>query len=579
MTDLQTNTSATAAPPASPHPSTSLVAVSYSRVSTKEQAEKEGSTDGYSLPAQRDANARKATSLGAKIVAEFIDRGESARSADRPELQRMLQFIAQGGVDLVIVHKVDRLARNRADDVAITLAIKQAGCRLISVSENIDETPSGMLLHGIMSSIAEFYSRNLATEVMKGMSQKAMAGGTPGKAPIGYLNRASVDDDGREVRTVVLDPLRAEMVRTAFERYASGEVTVRDLATELADRGFTSLPTPSRAARPITAGLLHKILVNPYYKGVVTFQGSEYPGRHKPLVSDALWQRVQDALALRVVGEKTRKHPFYLKSTVFCARCGSRLIVHKTTNRSGTTYEYLLCTGRHERRNDCQQRSLPMQAVEDQIVELYARFELSEHERSHVKTALKHHLQVETAAVRQARDQLSRERDRLAARQKKLLDSHLDGLIPTELYRSEQQMVSRKLAGLEEKLTAHAADDAEFERRLNGLIELASKCHQLYARASDSMRRRLNQAFFKRILVDTDDDPDGEPSDAFEIIFAVTDAVKAQVQKTTDAVVASVARCLSQIKMVPLEGLEPPTLSLGRNCSSIELQRLMRCPV
>ncbi len=133
----------------------------------------------------------------------------------------------------------------------------------------------------------------------------------------------------------------------------------------------------------------------------------------------------------------------------------------------------------------------------------------------------------------------------------------------------------RKLAGLEEKVIAPAAYDAELERRLNGLIELASKCHQLSARAIDSMRRRPNQAFFEGILVDTDDEPDGEPIDVFEIIFAATDAVRAQVQKTTDAIMASVAHCLSQINMVPLEGLEPPTLSLGRNCSSIELQRLM----
>ena len=80
------------------------------------------------------------------------------------------------------MHKVDRLARNRADDVEINLAIRQAGAELVSVSENIDQTPSGLLLHGIMASSAEFYSRNLATEVIKGTTQKAKNGGTPGRA-------------------------------------------------------------------------------------------------------------------------------------------------------------------------------------------------------------------------------------------------------------------------------------------------------------------------------------------------------------------------------------------------------------
>ena len=84
-------------------------------------------------------------------------------------------------VDFVIVHKIDRLARNRGDDVNITLAIREAGAQLVSVSENIDETPSGMLLHGIMSSIAEFYSRNLATEVIKGTRKKVEGGTYPGR--------------------------------------------------------------------------------------------------------------------------------------------------------------------------------------------------------------------------------------------------------------------------------------------------------------------------------------------------------------------------------------------------------------
>ena len=163
-------------------------AVSYLRVSTKEQAERDGDPEGYSIPAQREANKRKAESIGAEIVAEFVDRGESARSADRPELKRMLAFIKTEPISFCVVHKVDRLARNRADDVEINLALETSNVRLVSATENIDATPSGMLLHGIMSSIAEFYSRNLANEVLKGMSQKARTGGTPGKAPIGYRN-------------------------------------------------------------------------------------------------------------------------------------------------------------------------------------------------------------------------------------------------------------------------------------------------------------------------------------------------------------------------------------------------------
>jgi DNA invertase Pin-like site-specific DNA recombinase len=138
-------------------------AVIYLRVSSAQQADKDYDPEGFSIPAQREACHRKAETLDATVAAEFVDRGESAKTAKRTGLQAMLLRLGEEDIDYVIVHKVDRLARNRADDVAIVMHIRQCGAQLVSVSENIDETPSGLLLHGIMSSIAEFYSRNLAS--------------------------------------------------------------------------------------------------------------------------------------------------------------------------------------------------------------------------------------------------------------------------------------------------------------------------------------------------------------------------------------------------------------------------------
>ena len=225
-----------------------VTAVLYVRVSTKEQAERDGDPEGYSIPAQREACNRKAQSLGAIVLDEFVDRGESAKTADRPELQRLLEFVRENQVTYVIVHKIDRLARNRADDVAINLALQQSGVQLVSVTENIDETPSGILLHGIMSSIAEFYSRNLANEVIKGSVQKAKAGGTPTRAPTGYLNvRRTVD--GQDIRTVDIDPERGPLMAWAFEAYATGNWTIRTLLAELTDRGLTSTPMIVSALR------------------------------------------------------------------------------------------------------------------------------------------------------------------------------------------------------------------------------------------------------------------------------------------------------------------------------------------
>ncbi|MBB1516935.1 recombinase family protein [Tessaracoccus sp. MC1679] len=372
-------------------PKGTALAVSYLRVSTREQAEKGGTEEGFSIPAQREANRRKAEQLGAVVVEEFTDAGTSAKSADRPELMRMIRYVKQHKVAYCIVHKVDRLARNRADDVTIHLALQQAGVLLVSATENIDETPSGMLLHGIMSTIAEFYSRNLATEVVKGMSQKAANGGTLGKAPIGYLNVRVRDELGREVRTVQLDPERAPLVEWAFKAYASGDWTVSQLHEELTARGLVSVPTPKRPANPLAVSSVHRLLTNPYYKGDVTYRGVNYKGAHSPLVPAEVWYQVQSVLTShKSAAEATQIHDHYLKGSIYCGACGSRLMVSNSKNRHGFVYPYFVCSGRHSKRTDCTRSAILIEDVEHLIEDYYARIQITPARREALAGMLHH---------------------------------------------------------------------------------------------------------------------------------------------------------------------------------------------
>lgn len=148
------------------------VAVAYLRVSTKRQAKKGYDPDGYSIPAQKNDCIAKAILLGAQIVMFFIDKGESARTADRPEFKKMLAYLEENPVDYVIVHKLDRFARDREDDVLLTKQIRQTGADLVSTKEGIDNTPAGRMMHGIIAAVNEYYSANLEQEVKKGMRQK-----------------------------------------------------------------------------------------------------------------------------------------------------------------------------------------------------------------------------------------------------------------------------------------------------------------------------------------------------------------------------------------------------------------------
>ena len=333
-------------------PKGGAVAVSYLRVSTREQAEKGGTDEGFSIPAQREATRRKAEQLGAGILEEFIDAGASAKSADRPELMRMIQYVKANKVSYCIVHKVDRLARNRADDVSIHLALQQCGVMLVSATENIDETPSGMLLHGIMSSIAEFYSRNL--DVRK------------------------LDELGRELRTVELDPERAPMIEWAFKAYTSGDWSVSQLHDELTSRGLRSLPTPRRPAKPLAVSTVHRMLTNPYYKGDVIYRGTRYKGNQPPLVPAEVWYQVQSVLtAHQHAVEATQVHGHYLKGTVHCGQCGSRLIVSNAKNRHGNVYCYFVCSGRHSKRTDCTRQAMLIEDVEKLVEDYYKRVQIT----------------------------------------------------------------------------------------------------------------------------------------------------------------------------------------------------------
>ena len=481
---------------------TPKVAVSYLRVSTRDQARRGGGDDeGFSIPAQREANRRKAASMGAMIVKEFVDRGASARSANRPELQRMLEYLEDHDIDFVIVHKVDRLARNRADDVEIMKALEASNVRLVSTTESIDQTPSGILLHGIMSSIAEFYSRNLAAEVAKGMSQKVRAGGTVGRVPLGYRNHRTVDSEGREMRTVIIDEDRAPLVREAFTLYASGDWTVVSLADYLAGRGLTTVPSPRLPSKPVTEGHLNKILINPYYKGLTKYQGVHYPGRHEPLVDEVTWQRVQDVLATHLNGERTRKHPHFLKSTVYCGQCGERLMVQNSRSKTGDVYPYFYCTGRHAKRTVCTQRSVLIYEVEKKIEEHYRRIQLDPSLRAGIEELVREEFRTAQSRMEGVRADLKREKDKLERQRDKLMEAHYAGAIPVDLLGREQERISRSLRDVETRLSATVSEFETIEGNLGKALDLAADCGAAYQQAPDHIKRMFNQAFFEKIFV------------------------------------------------------------------------------
>ncbi len=486
-----------------------------------------------------------------------------------------------GSVSVSSSTRSDRLARNRYDDVTITAQLQAAGARLVSVTENIDQTPSGLLLHGIMSSIAEFYSRNLANEVIKGTQQKVSAGGTPHVAPVGYRN-VREEVAGREVRTVSVDPERAPLVAWAFEAYASGDWTLSQLADELRRRGLTHRPTTNRAARPVTFNKLHDLLRNRYYLGFVTWRGVEYEGKHPALVDAATFETVQRVLtAHRISGERSHKHKHYLSGSLSCARCGSRLLYGITTSRRGDRYPYFFCAGRHAGRTGCDLPYLPLEQVEEAVQRQWDQEAFPAALLVDLRQQLVSDLRSFTASSAEEQHRLSERIAGIRRERYKWAEKAMEGVVPADIAQERQALLAEQLLAAESALSQLSLDQDNHETTLRAVLDLVEHCGTAYRLSTDKGRRDYNQAFFDGIFLDVDEDspqPTVAKVTRTPLLAALqlhrgdglTDAVAQEQQRRQEQAPGGVDRVSvsNYAVVVELRGFEPLTPSMRTRCAT-----------
>lgn len=478
-------------------------AVLYLRVSTEEQADTDYNSEGYSLPAQREACLRVSEQLGAMVVEEYVDRGESAKSAKRPRLQAMLARLSeQHDIDYVIVHKIDRLARNRKDDVEIDLIIRSSGARLVSASENIDDTPHGKLIRNIMADFAQYYSDNLATEAKKGARQKAKFGGTPYKPAIGYLT-ARERIEGREIRTVITDPERAPHVRWAFTAYASGDYTLHELRDELEQRGLRYEPSRKLTARPMSVNAVNNLLRNRYYLGMVSYEGVLYPGRHEPLVDEATFEAVQAIMTARKnSGEKPQKRPHHLKGRLFCGYCGTRLGISYSRSHTKAIYPYFYCLGRQKRKNSCQQGFVPIEVIEAAAVDYWqSHVRLDEQRSAEIRQVVANWLLARQASSGKTIAAERRRIEKLEREQAKLTQAYLADALPLDALKAEQERIQRELGQARSLIGQYQQDYQALEAALDHALLLCRSGALAYQHAEQEVRRQLIQAAFDKLWV------------------------------------------------------------------------------
>lgn len=225
-------------------------AVLYARYSSDNQREE-------SIDAQVDAISKYAKQRNFIIIDEYIDRAKTATSDRRPNFQKLIKDSGKGQFSTVIVHKLDRFARNKYDSAIYKQKLKTNGVNLVSVTEQLDGSPESIILESVLEGMAEYYSQNLAREVRKGMFENAKKSlHTGGRPPLGY----SVVD-----KKLVINEYEAEAVRLIFNRFIVG-TSYTEIIAELNERGFKT-----RNGQDFAKNSLYEILVNQKYAGVYVY--------------------------------------------------------------------------------------------------------------------------------------------------------------------------------------------------------------------------------------------------------------------------------------------------------------------
>jgi hypothetical protein len=236
----------------------------------------------------------------------------------------------------------------------------------------------------------------------------------------------------------------------------------------------------------------------------VTCGGVQYPGRHEPLVTIETFATVQAILQSRTqASERQRKHNHYLKGSIYCGRCGSRLSFSRSRGRSGATYDYFFCLGRHARRTECDLPALWVDAVEEAVARQYRSLELNQHTVERLRDELVAAMRLQTAgAEKLARKE--RADHRAGGGTPPPLQAHLAGAVPLELLKEQQDRITRQLADAGAALAATEVNWENIETNLRLALKLVATFEDAYRQAAPTTRRRINQAVFEAIALDVD---------------------------------------------------------------------------
>jgi site-specific DNA recombinase len=418
-------------------------AVIYCRVSSKEQV------DGTSLESQERACKEYAARNNSDVVKVFVERGESAKFADRTQLLELLAFCRNraNAIDCLLVWKVDRLARNVGDHFSIKASLLKQNIRIVSVTEPIDTRPEGKLLETILAGFAQFDNDVRAARTVQGLQRKLQEGLFPWKAPLGYrtatLGHKKTEPDRPEQPAFGI-------LQRAWNDFATGRYRKVDIL-----RLVTSLGLRTQSGKPLPKQSLDNIFADPFYAGILRdpWSGEEIPGRHLPMVSRATFAKVQAILGRSVaaVPHRNIRPEFPLRAFTRCANCESHLTAAFSRGRSNI-YPYYRCF-----QKTCDTRgNYPLESVHNEFLSFLGEASPNAPALERLKRNVSRAADAWAEGSRMLGEKRELEIKRVKDQQQQLIRMKMDQLISDDEFMAQRSLLSARLNELE----AQEAEDA-----------------------------------------------------------------------------------------------------------------------
>ncbi len=476
-------------------------AVLYARVSSDQQAEKD-----LSIPSQLRAMREHAEKSGWQVVQEFVDEALSGKTTRRPDFKNMITLAKQKPkiVDVIIVWKFSRFARNREDSIVYKSLLRKAGVQVFSLNEKVEDSPSGRLLEGIIESMDEFYSDNLAQDTRRGMKEAAQRGYFyGGRAPLGY-KAIKVKEGQTEHSRLVIDPVHESTVRKIFDLSFQGH-------------GGMEIAKILNGARLLTASgklwgktSIYSVLNNSMYTGNTVYNRTL--SKHEPtLVPDthAAYISLEQHRTIKATfGDRRPKEfsprsvasPYLLSGLVRCAECGATMT---SATGKGGTYKYYGCSA-HKTKGSAACRSLPVpkEKFETAVLECLKEDVLTPENLLELVELLRIRDQEHMATWEKEKDALAGKMQDLNNRKAKLMD-----LLETS--QMEPGEVRPRLSGLNEEIEALLPKQRELavyqhapsQYTATQIRDRVWALKELLAQGSLSQTKALIRSFVKRITV------------------------------------------------------------------------------